>query len=238
MQNVLKRVDRPASLHESVQAAILDFIRGAGLRPQQLLPPEAELARQLGVGRNSVREAIKALESIGVVETLRGTGVRVASFSFAPLLDKLPYALMDGSLRELSELLDLRRVVESGMIERAVGVASEPDIQALERILEGMRAKAASGETFPEEDREFHRTLFAPLGNQTLLKLLDVFWLAFTKTMQVIDIHDPDPMKTYEDHAVIVAAVAARDAARAADALIHRHYAGIASRIREARADP
>jgi DNA-binding FadR family transcriptional regulator len=162
--------------------------------------------------------------------------VRVANFSFAPLIDKLPYALMDGSLRELSELLELRIVLESGMIEQAVAAMGPDDVAALQLVLERMRSLAERGEAFPEDDREFHRTLFAPLGNQTLLKLLDVFWLAFTKTMVVVDIRDPDPLKTFDDHAVIVAAVADGNGVRAREALVDRHYAGIATRVRAARA--
>lgn len=239
MQHAVRPVRRSATLHVSVQESIQEYIRRNHLKPNDLLLPETELARQLGVSRTSVREAIKALESAGVVATQRGTGVRVASFSFRPVLDKLPYGLIDDAgLTELAELLDIRQILESVMFDQALARLGEPERQSLTQVVDRMRERAERGESFPEEDREFHRLLFSGLQNKTLLRLLDVFWLTFTRTMDVIDLRDPDPMKTYRDHSAIMDAIVAGDHERARAALVDRHYAGIATRVRDAREHP
>jgi DNA-binding FadR family transcriptional regulator len=236
MEHAVRPVRRPSTLHESVQESIQEYIRRNRLKPNDLLLPETEFARQLGVSRNSVREAIKALESAGVVATQRGTGVRVASFSFGPVLDKLPYGLIDeAGLDELAELLDIRRILEGTMFDQALAQLGDQERRSLQVVVARMRERAERGESFPEEDREFHRLLFSGLRNKTLLRLLDVFWLTFTKTMEVIDLRDPDPVRTYRDHAAIADAIVAGDLEAARAALVDRHYAGIAERVQGAR---
>ena len=96
----IKPLNRPPLLHVTVQESLRDYIESNGLKAGDPLPPETFLAQQLGVGRNSVREAIKALESLGILETRRGVGVFVKEFSFQPLLDNLAYGLGD-SLRDI-----------------------------------------------------------------------------------------------------------------------------------------
>ena len=73
---------RSPPLHVSVQESLRSYIAENRLEAGAALPPEGELAQQLGVSRNSVREGIKALESVGVLEVRRGSGVFVMAFSF------------------------------------------------------------------------------------------------------------------------------------------------------------
>ena len=84
---------RPPPLHVSVRESLRRHIDENRLEAGDPLPPEGDLAQQLGVSRNSVREAIKALESLGVLEMRRGVGVFVKAFSFEPLLENLTYGL-------------------------------------------------------------------------------------------------------------------------------------------------
>src|SRR5690606_27853305 len=78
----LTPLNRPPLLHVTVQESLKQYIEDNRLKAGDPLPPETFLAQQLGVGRNSMREAIKALESLGIVETRRGVGVFVKEFSF------------------------------------------------------------------------------------------------------------------------------------------------------------
>lgn len=225
----LQKVDRPPLLHQSVQAAIRDFIVENHLRPGDALPSEGDLAVQLGVSRNSVREAVKALESTGVVESRRGSGVFVARFSFETLLAHLPYGMME-DLRELRDLLQVRRVLETGLIGEAMVRMSDERLRALRDILADMRDLAGAGAGFPDQDRAFHTTLFEASENRVVLGLLDVFWLAWRRAAETIDIRDPDPMLTYRNHLEIVEAIEARDEDAAARAL-RQHYDGILQRL-------
>lgn len=232
----MNKLDRPPLLSQSVREAIQAHILNNGLQPGDLLPAENELARQLGVSRNSVREAIKALESLGILDIRRGSGTYVCDFSFEPLLDNLHYGLLF-NLDELVDLLEIRRALETGMIHQVIPLRSQTQLDMLQSILNQMRLRAENGESFPEEDRLFHQILFGSLGNRALIRLLDIFWLAFHKAIELKTLSnwDKNSLQTYHDHVAIVAALQASDSAAARHAL-DRHYNGIVERIAEAKA--
>ncbi len=233
MLKPMKRVEQPPSLSHSVQTAVKEYITTNHLRPGDALPPETELVRLLGISRNSVREAVKALAALGIIDVRRGSGLFVGRFSFEPLLDNLSYGLLF-ELRELADLLEVRRVLEVGMIEAAMRTMGDEQRDTLREIIIRMQHRAERGEDLTEEDREFHRVLFANLHNTILLRLLDTFWLTFRKASEHTDLHTRDPLQTYRDHAEIVEAVVAGDAAGARTAL-EGHYAGVVDRLTSAR---
>ncbi|MEW9306605.1 MULTISPECIES: FadR/GntR family transcriptional regulator [Labrys] len=222
----IKPLDRPPLLHVSVQESLKSYIADNQLGPGSALPPEGFLAQQLGVSRNSVREAIKALESVGILETRRGIGVFVKAFSFAPLLDNLAYGL-GGALREVEEVLEIRRVLEVGLIAKTVALIGEDDIEELRHTVEQMRQAAERNQSFAAEDQRFHNLLFRCQDNRMLTSLIDVFWLAFYKASDFVNLANIDPMATWQDHYDIYAAVAARDV-EAARSRLDQHYDGIA----------
>jgi len=221
----IKPLNRPPSLHVSVQESLRDYIESNGLRAGDPLPPETFLAQQLGVGRNSVREAIKALESLGILETRRGVGVFVNEFSFQPLLDNLAYGLGD-SLRDIEELREIRRVLETGLIGKTIEQISEADIAELRDVTERMRLRAERNESFAEEDQQFHELLFRCQNNRMLNGLIEVFWRAFYKASDFANLTNSDPLSTWRDHHEIVEAIVARDIEKARTRL-DEHYEGI-----------
>ncbi|OEO28839.1 GntR family transcriptional regulator [Devosia insulae DS-56] len=221
----LQPLTKPQTLHASVQESLKAYIDENRLRGGDPLPPESFLAQQLAVSRNSVREAIKALESVGILETRRGIGVFVRPFSFDPLLEHLAYGLR-GSLREVGELVEIRRVLEVALIEKTVEMIGEDDLAELRAVTDRMRVLAEHHESFADEDKAFHLLLFRCQGNQMLSKLIDVFWLAFYKASDFVNLDNPNPLATWKDHHDIVEAVAARDV-EAARARLDHHYHGI-----------
>jgi DNA-binding FadR family transcriptional regulator len=230
----IRSLERPQRLHLSAQESLRAYILDNDLKAGDPLPPEATLARQLGIGRNSMREAIKALESVGVLETRRGIGIFVKAFSFQPLLDNLAYGLQD-SLRDVDELRDIRRVLETGLIDRTIALIGAADIAALRDVTERMRQRAERNESFAAEDQEFHQLLFRCQNNKMLSALIDIFWSAFYKASGFADLHNPAPLDTWRDHAVIVDAIAARDVAAARQRL-EAHYSGIQQLVARHRA--
>lgn len=225
MAKPIKPLARPPLLHVSVQESLRSYIEENKLSAGAALPPETFLAQQLGVGRNSVREAIKALESVGILETRRGIGVFVKEFSFAPLLDNLAYGLQ-ASLRDVEELQEIRRVLETGLIDRTIEMIGEEDIAELRRLTDRMRQRAERGESFAEEDQQFHQLLFRCQNNKMLSALIDIFWSAFYKASDLTNLTNPNPLATWRDHHEIVEAVAARDVELARRRL-GEHYSGI-----------
>ncbi|MFW6031732.1 MAG: FadR/GntR family transcriptional regulator [Myxococcota bacterium] len=226
----LAKLHRAPSLHHTVQEALKDFIVHRQLSPGDPLPAEAELARQLGVGRNSVREAVKSLETVGVIESRRGSGLFVGRFSFDPLLDALPYGLMIDS-KELTDLLDVRGALEVAMVPKAIAVRSDAQIATLHEVLGEMHARAAAGASFSAEDRRFHRELFAQVGNHVLLRLIDVFWKSFHRAARDLNLGNATPLATYEDHAAILDAFERGQVEETKDTL-DRHYDGIRALLR------
>jgi DNA-binding FadR family transcriptional regulator len=221
-----------APLHMSVQQSLKQYVTENGLKGGDRLPAEATLAGALGVARNSVREAVKALESVGILEVRRGVGVFVRDFSLAPLLDHLSFGL---DLRDVAGILQVRRTLETGLLARAVAAIGTDDLEALARTVQSMETLAARGETFAAEDRAFHTQLFRCLNNRVLVRLIDVFWIAFDKASGFFDKPGSDPMAAWRDHADILAAIVAGDA-DAACAVLERHYSDIAGLIaRQAR---
>jgi DNA-binding FadR family transcriptional regulator len=224
-----RRLPSPVPLHQTVQEEIRAYIIDNRLAPGDPIKPEAELARQFGVSRNSVREAVKALESTGVLETRRGSGVYVRDFSFAPLLDHLPYGLMHGG-RALRELVALRKALESAMIEDAMAALRPETEQAMREVLAEMGRLAESGQDFTAQDREFHRLLFRDLGNTMLLQLFDLFWMAYNRAAPAMP--GREPTEVHGNHVAILEAVTSGDL-RLAQQAVQQHYTGIEDRLRD-----
>ncbi|GAB3754011.1 FadR/GntR family transcriptional regulator [Microlunatus parietis] len=224
-----RRLGTAAPLHQTVQEEIRNFIVANRLGPGDPIKPEAELAREFGVSRNSVREAVKALESTGVLETRRGSGVYVRDFSFAPLLDHLPYGLMHGG-RALRELVALRKALESAMIGDAMAAMKPETEQAMREVLAEMSRLAEAGQSFADQDREFHRLLFRDLGNAMLLQLFDLFWMAYNRAAPAMP--GREPAEVCQNHVAILDAVVAGDLRQAQQA-VQQHYTGIEDRLRD-----
>src|SRR5688572_6879512 len=146
-------------LFESAQEAIRGYILEHGLRPNDALPPEGQLAREMGISRASVREAVKALEALGILESRTGSGLRVRAFSLDPILDNLGYGLLFDT-NSVLELIAVRQHLEVGFIEEVARQATPQQLRVLRSIVDRMGERAARGEPFLEEDRFFHQALY------------------------------------------------------------------------------
>ena len=127
---------------ESVSSAVMDqivnYLLTGELKPGDKLPTEKEFAQQLGVGRNSVREAIKMLSSIGVVEIKRGAGMFIAKTMSSSILNPLILSLVFEQGASV-ELLELRLLLDTGVAEMAIQKASDQDIDRRDASRRGRR---------------------------------------------------------------------------------------------------
>jgi DNA-binding FadR family transcriptional regulator len=225
-------------LYEATQERIKEYILGRGLRAGDALPAEGRLAQELGISRNSVREAVKALESIGVLETRPGVGLFVRAFSLDPIVSNLEYSLLFDH-HTLVELLAVRTQLEAGFIEHAAERVTPSQLRVLRSLVDRMGERAAAGEPpgdFKEEDRLFHRTLYAGLGNNLLLKLLEVFWTVYRRLRDQAHAEAIDNVRTWENHRRIVEALERGDPPAARQAML-QHFGGIRARIHSALDD-
>ncbi|MEU4391171.1 FCD domain-containing protein [Kribbella sp. NPDC023855] len=160
------------------------FILERGLKAGDPLPNEQELMVQLGVGRHPLREAIKALQAVGIIEIRHGHGTYVGEVTLQSLEDGLGFRMsqsMAGDLSDVRNVLEVRQALEVGLAEDVVAHFSGTDCDQLEEIVARMESKASSGEYFPDEDWAFHQALYEPLGNALVIDLLSVFWRTFAQ---------------------------------------------------------
>lgn len=217
---------RAPPLHDAIRRQLKQYILAQGLRPGDRLPTEEQISREIGVSRNVVREALRALESIGMIEARRGDGRFVRQFNFDAILDNLAYAIYFDR-HSFDELMDVRAELETAFVGRASRSLNESDVEALAEIVGAMRQKAAEGEAFLPEDMAFHARVFWRLGNQFLLRLFDIFWKVSSALQSSGHLLPPDRLSLNEvcdHHARIVDALARRDEAAARDALQY-HFA-------------
>jgi DNA-binding FadR family transcriptional regulator len=159
----------------NAEARLRQYIVEHGLRPGAVLPSEAELTSVLGSSRVTVREALRSLAGVGLLESRSGSGwyvrafdVATAASTFARSLAFHPAALLD--------LLLVRRATEVDLVCGLAGQLSPQDLTILEDLVDRMRWRAGRGEMFAREDGEFHRRLVAASGNLVALALLDLYW--------------------------------------------------------------
>ncbi|MGA4544903.1 FadR/GntR family transcriptional regulator [Uniformispora flossi] len=228
------------SRNSTVQEQIKDLILRQGLAPGDPMPTEAELMEHLAISRNSVREALKALQAVGIVEIRHGFGTYVGSMSFGALVDELSFhgrlALAAGTAN-LADLVDVREALEGSLITQVAAAADQDDLDALRRAAERMRAEAATGEVSPAADRQFHEALYRPVGNSLMLRLLAAFWDAYNRLSDELPPILEAPEEVAARHWELYEAVAAHDAERARRGITD-HFLGIRSRTPRATATP
>ncbi|MGW7516062.1 FadR/GntR family transcriptional regulator [Streptomyces sp. NPDC054796] len=218
-----------------IQERIKKLIVDRRLPSGSPMPTENELMEQLGVSRNSVREALKALQAMGIVEIRHGFGTYVGAMDMAPMIEGLTFRTVAAHYRgedSLSELLELREAIETGLIARLVsGPAPETDLDELQELVARMGEEADAGGVRAGTDRAFHIALYRGLGNTLLSEVLDAFWDAFHRVRtDLADLHQ-DPKTTRDQHAEILAAVQSGDVLRA-EAAVREHFDNIRARLR------
>jgi GntR family transcriptional repressor for pyruvate dehydrogenase complex len=142
------------------------------LRPGERLPREADLAGTLGLSRNSLREAVRALSLVRILDVRQGDGTYVSSLAADSLLEALNFIVEFHRDASVLELLEVRRILEPAASARAAVLMSADAIAALEEIL--TRATAESSvEELVQADVEFHRAIAIAAGNSVLASLIE-----------------------------------------------------------------
>lgn len=206
---------------------IKQYILERGLAPGDPMPTENELCEELGVSRSSVREAVRTLTSLDIVEVRHGHGTFVGGLSMSPLVSGLVFrgALnSDGTFRTLREVLQVRIALDLGVADELVESyrgTSNPELRAL---VDRMREHSVAGESFAEEDGVFHRELLSPLDNTIVRQLVSAFWEVHTNVVPRLGIPTSTEIaKTVEAHDEMLDALENGDAQAYTEAVL-RHY--------------
>ncbi len=191
------------------------------LKPGDRLPSERELADTLRVSRGSIRDAIRGLELLGMVEPRQGTGTIVKEISVESVAN--PFANALKRRKELvGELIDFRKMLEPPLAARAATHASPEEIAEMEEILQRQEEKQEQGDAAVDEDTDFHYSVALASDNSVVLKVIDILMEQLRDTrarsLQVAG----RPQKSLSGHRRILAAIKRRDS-EAASAAMWRH---------------
>jgi GntR family transcriptional repressor for pyruvate dehydrogenase complex len=199
------------------------MIQSGELPPGSRLPPEHQLAAQMGLSRSGVREAVKVLESARVLDVRRGDGTYVTSLAPRLLLEGVGFAVELLQGETLLEVMEVRRLLEPAATGLASVRMSESQLAELGDLLEQMRAAVSDPEKLVQFDIAFHRSVIAATGNETLTSLLDGLSGRTVRARVWRGLVERNVAQaTIDEHKAIYLALKARDPSLAsAAALIH-----------------
>ena len=199
---------RTVRTNEIIQERLLQYIKAQELRPGDRLPSQQALASSFGVSLVALREALRSLEALGILEVRVGAGWFIKSFSFDAIAKGLFFHtdLNDTTLRDLHEI---RICLETSYVIHATRTLTPEDIDDLERIAHEIVARAESGESWHDLDYQFHQKLFSSIRNQVFNKLMEIFWVLYGYLGA--DIAPEESLSEARKHLPIVEAIRTRD---------------------------
>lgn len=187
--------------------SIREMISSGALSPGDQLPPEQELADQLGVSRGSLREAVRALSQINVLDVRRGDGTYVTSLSPSELLSGLSFAMELLQTHGVDEVLEVRRMLLPAATALAAQRITAEQLVAMHRVYDELEAATDPAEV-ARLQRDFQALVGDATGNETLSSILSAIqlrdenlrraWLASPKRREVALAHDRMLLEAFE----------------------------------------
>ncbi|GIJ61199.1 FadR/GntR family transcriptional regulator [Virgisporangium aurantiacum] len=214
-----------------LQERIVALIHDRELGPGAPMPTETMLMELLDASRNSVREAVQALQALGIVEIRHGHGTFVGRASLEVLAPSLAFRVRPAAgagLRALHDLVEVRELIEVGLIGTVAGTLSAARLTALDALVSKM-------DSDPGADRAFHALLYESCGNELVLQLIDLFWTVYHEVEGALDPPEGRAAAIVARHRRIVEAVRAGDPT-AARAAMTGHFTDVKARVARAQA--
>ncbi|MCS7171835.1 MAG: FadR family transcriptional regulator [Armatimonadetes bacterium] len=203
-------LERP-KVYRLLADRLLHQIRTRRLRPGDALPTEQELMRHFGVGRSSVREALRLLESKGVIRSAGRGSFVVAEYENA-LVDSLRFLLTVEAF-DLLELYELRRILEAEFAALAAQRRSSEHLRIMAEAIEQMRSGLVAGEParYIEADLRFHLTVAQATRNRVAVYVMRAIRDPLHRALQSVYHIPGSPEASIDQHGEILAAVRARN---------------------------
>ena len=231
VQSKIRRVTR-ISISEEIAQQIMDLIASGDLKPGQRLPSERDLCKDFGTGRSSLREALRCLSILGVLNARVGEGTTVASDG-GKFLGKIIEWRMITEKHDLENLLEVRIGLEGVSAANAAVRATQKQLEQLEELVSQMKAAIHERKQFAVLDLEFHLTLARASGNAFLIDLISMIRSQLARGLsKVLLLPNAIPLSLRE-HIAVFEAVRRRDSEAARHAM-HAHLQSALQRHREA----
>lgn len=219
-----------SSVVAEVTRRLLDYLMSGAVESGDRLPPERQLAASMGVGRSAIREALAALEVLGIVSVRPGSGTYLRGSTS----ELLPQTLSWGILLHADktrELIEVRHGLEVQAARLAATFAPDGSLQALANHLDVMQESAADFQAFVTADMHFHQELAVAADNEVIRDMLQSV-RSLIRVWVERALNDDDQAKvTIAEHRAILAALEARDPEAAAEAM-HQHMTTASARLR------
>ncbi len=214
-------LEREQRLYERVVDKVLELISSGAWKPGYRLPPERELSEAFGVSRTVVREAVKALEARGILESTTGSGVSVRQADFNMVSQSLETYMQLANRDDFEiRLNEVRRVLEVEMVALAASRITPEQRTQLRQICRQMREGKNTAKQMAELDFRLHVTLAESTQND-LFKVLIAPLISQLREQIILTWEDfPRPVEdVFDQHEAIVAAVESGDAEAARQAM-------------------
>jgi len=223
------------ALPDQIAGRILQMIRDKKLRPGDKLPPERELATMMQVGRPALREALRGLSLMNIIEIRPGAGAYVTKLETAQLVEHLDFVFAIDDYAIL-DLFDARKIVEVGIIELAAPCVSDDDIAKLETCLAKSAQAGHDAEAFLYTDIELHTLIAQIAGNPIMLRFMEsIHQMGLASRLRTGRLEGVVEQSSI-DHRLIVEALKARDPKAAREAML-RHLDKVEEKLRVVLAD-
>lgn len=208
--------DGTGTKFQSILMRINEVIQQDDLKPGDRIPSERELVSRLNAGRSTVREALRALELLGIITTKRGQGTFLQPHQFHRLVDILSFYILQED-RAKDNLLETRVMLETAAAKKAALYATEQELAALEESWNVMEKCVGQGCIPIQEDYAFHHQLIKAAHNYLLTRI----WypvIQYGKTVRQSSLSQPDrPREALKEHRAILDAIKERRPQEAAD---------------------
>lgn len=201
-------------LYEEIVKQIVDRIKSGDLKPGDKLPTERELAAQLKVSRTAIREALRSLEVMGLIDSKVGSGTYVREVSLDSLMDAFAGILKQNE-RMVVELIEVRMLLEVEIAKLAAKRRTEDNLRAIENALELIEKEIEQGELGYEGDNAFHTELTKAAENLALSSIHNLCGELLSSTRKAALMALDSPKTSLDYHRRIYEAVKAQDAEEA-----------------------
>jgi GntR family transcriptional repressor for pyruvate dehydrogenase complex len=206
-------------IYEEIVRQVKALIAEGRLKSGDQLPPERDLADQFKVSRTSVREALRTLESLGLIEIRQGEGTFVREVSVESLIEPLAQVIL--SQREaVGELFEARRLLEPAIAALAARRATPEEIHEMERILEEQAQEVAARRTGLAQDAAFHAAIAASVRNRAIRRVVNTLMDLLTQSREESLQTPGRPTRSHKDHRRILETIQRRDEAGAQRAML------------------
>ena len=206
------------ALSEKIVERLLNMIREKQLHPGDRLPPERELAPMMGVSRPSLREALRALSIMKVIENRQGSGTYVTSLRPELFINHLDF-IFSVNDATFVDLFEARKIIEVGLVGLAAKSITGEQLTRLEECLKRSTASVEQPETFLQTDLELHRIIIEAARNRTLALFMSSINQINIASRQRTNALPQVRRRTLRDHKAIVTALKAHDPEAAATAM-------------------